>query len=122
MRTQRNVRRRSRFRGLSVNHAPKQFIFSTFRLLDFPYVDALKKEAILGTVLKTIYMCVKWSLLVVPVAYRGGLGCSNPPPEIPKALQEIVPNLTRLWKLLKKKLLNLGRQHTKMFGKKAVTF
>ena len=28
---------------------------------------------------------------------RGGFGCSNPPPpEIPKALQKIVPNSTRL--------------------------
>jgi hypothetical protein len=42
----------------------RQFIFNTFRLLDFLYVAALKKEAILGTVLKTTYMCVKWSLLL----------------------------------------------------------
>ena len=47
---------------------------------------------------------------------QGGFGCSHPPPEIPKALQN-VPNSTRLWKLLKK-LMNLGRQHAKMFGKK----
>ena len=40
-----------------------------------------------------------------------------PPPEILKAVQKIVPNSTRLRKLLKK-LLNLGRQHTKMFRKK----
>ena len=47
----------------------------------------------------------------------GGFRVFKPLPEIPKALQKIVPNSTRLWKLLKK-LLNLGRQHTKMFGKK----
>ena len=54
------------------------------------------------------------------VAYRGG-GVQIPsPPEIPKALQNrakpnpIVKNV--------KKLLNLGRQHLKMFGKKAVKF
>ena len=52
---------------------------------------------------------------------QGGFGCSNPLPEIPKALQKIVPNSTRLRKLLKK-LLNLGRQHTKMFGEKAEKF
>ena len=53
------------------------------------------------------------------VAYPGeGFRVFKPaPPEIPKALQKIVPNSTRLWKLLKE-LLNLGRQHTKMFGKK----
>ena len=46
------------------------------------------------------------------------LGCSNPPPEIPKALQ----NRAKLDPIVKtvKKLLNLGRQHHKMFGKKAV--
>ena len=53
------------------------------------------------------------------VAYPGGgFGCSNsPPPEIPKVLQKIVLNSTRLWKLFKK-LLNLGRQHPKMLRKK----
>ena len=34
--------------------------------------------------------------------HRGVFGCSNPPLEIPKALQKIVPNSTRLWKLFKK--------------------
>ena len=39
-----------------------------------------------------------------PVAYPGGgFRVFKPPPrEIPKALQKIVPNSTRLWKLLKK--------------------
>jgi len=52
------------------------------------------------------------------VAYRGvGLGCSN---EIPKAFQ----NCAKLNPIVKtvKKLLNLGSQHPKMFGKKAVKF
>ena len=55
------------------------------------------------------------------VAYPGGFRMFKPPTEIPKALQKIVLNSTRLWKLLKK-LLNLGRQHTKVFGKKAIKF
>ena len=45
----------------------------------------------------------------------GGLGV-KPPPEIPKALQKIVPNNPTVKTV--KNLLNLGRQHTKMFGKK----
>ena len=51
---------------------------------------------------------------------RGGLGCSNPPPDIPKALQ----NRAKLNPICEncKKLLNLGRQLLKMFGKKAVKF
>ena len=54
-----------------------------------------------------------------PVAYRGG-GSTPPPPEIPKAHQ----NLAKLNLIVKtvKKLLNLGRQLPKMFGKKAVKF
>ena len=54
------------------------------------------------------------------VTYRGGgLGGSNAPPlpEIPTALQ----NRAKLKKTVKK-LLNLKRQHPKMFGKKAVKF
>ena len=49
----------------------------------------------------------------------GGLGCQPPPPKFRRP-SKIMPNSTRLWKLLK--LLNLGRQHPKMFGKKAVKF
>ena len=43
-----------------------------------------------------------------------------PPPQIPEALQ----NRAKLNPIVKtvKKLLNLGRQHFKMFGKKAVKF
>ena len=54
------------------------------------------------------------------VAYRGGVWGVQPPPEIPKALQ----NRAKLNPIVKtvKKLLNLGRQHPKMFGKKAVKF
>ena len=56
------------------------------------------------------------------VAYRGGgfRGFNTPTPEIPKALQ----NRTKLNLIVKtvKKLLNLGRQHTKMFRKMAVKF
>ena len=33
---------------------------------------------------------------------RGGVSGVQTPPEIPKALQKIVPNSTRLWKLFKK--------------------
>ena len=54
------------------------------------------------------------------VAYRRGFGGSNPPSEIPEVLQ----NRAKLNPILKtvKILLNLGRQHPKMFGKKAVKF
>jgi len=56
----------------------------------------------------------------VPVG--GGAWGSNspPPPEIPKALQ----NRAKLNPIVKtvKKLLNLGRQHPKMFRKNAVKF
>jgi len=55
----------------------------------------------------------------VPVG--GGLGVQIlPPPEIPKALQ----NRAKLNPIVKtvKKLLNLGRQHPKMFRKNAVKF
>ena len=51
----------------------------------------------------------------------GGFGVFKlPPPEIPKALQ----NRAKLNPIVKtvKKLLNLGRQHPKMFGKKTVKF
>ena len=50
---------------------------------------------------------------------RGGVWVvQTPPPEIPKALQ----NRAKLNPIVKtvKKLLNLGRQHHKMFGKMAV--
>ena len=40
----------------------------------------------------------------------------NPPPPKFRRPSKIVPNSTRLWKLLK--LLNLERQHPKTFGKK----
>jgi len=48
------------------------------------------------------------------------LGGFKPPPQIPKAFQ----NRAKLNPIVKtvKKLLNLGRQHPKMFGKKAVKF
>ena len=53
---------------------------------------------------------------------RGGVwGVQTPPP--PRKFRrpsKIVPNSTRWWKLLKS--LNLGCQHPKMFGKKAVKF
>ena len=51
---------------------------------------------------------------------RGGVWGVRPPPEIPKALQ----NRAKLNPICENclKLLNLGRQHTKMFGKKAVKF
>ena len=55
------------------------------------------------------------------VAYRGGgFGGVKTPPQIPKALQ----NRAKLNPIVKtvKKLLNLGRQHSNMFGKKAVKF
>ena len=51
------------------------------------------------------------------VAYRGGRGFFGvqPPPEIPKALQ----NRAKLNPIVHcKKLLNLGRHHPKIFGKK----
>jgi len=44
----------------------------------------------------------------------GGLGGSTPPPEIPKVLQ----NRAKLNPIVKLLLLNLGRQHPEMFGKK----
>ena len=46
----------------------------------------------------------------------GGFVCSDPP-EIPKALQNSA-KLNPTVKTVKKKILNLGRQHTKTFGKK----
>ena len=42
-------------------------------------------------------------------------------PQIPKALQNRA-KLNPIVKTVKKKLLNLGRQHPKMFGKKAIKF
>jgi len=56
------------------------------------------------------------------VAYRrgGGVWGVQTHPNFRRP-SKTVPNSTRLWKF-KKKLLNLGRQHTKMFGKKAVKF
>ena len=54
---------------------------------------------------------------------RGGFGCSNPPPPRnsvgpPKNRAKLNP----IVKTVKKKMLSLGRQHTKMFGKKAAKF
>ena len=43
------------------------------------------------------------------------------PPEIPKALQNRA-KLNPIVKTVKKKLLNLGRQRSKMFRKRAVKF
>jgi len=49
---------------------------------------------------------------------NGGLGGYNtPPPPKFRGPSKIMPDSTRLWKLLKK-ILNLGRQHPKMFEKK----
>ena len=59
------------------------------------------------------------SLEMWPVRYPGGVvSCVQTPfpPEIPMAVQKIVPNSTRLWKLFKK-LLNVRSQHIKMFGR-----
>ena len=53
----------------------------------------------------------------VPRGGGGFAGGSNPPATKFRRPSTIVPNSTRLWKLLKK-LLNLGHQHPKMFGKK----
>ena len=64
---------------------------------------------------------------------RGGLGVFKLSPLNSKDATKNRAKLTRLWKLLKKiaefrmpthqkKLLNLGCQHTKMFGKEAVKF
>jgi len=65
---------------------------------------------------------IRQSFCVQSVAYgREGFGGGLiPPAEIPKALQ----NCVKLNPIVKnfKKLLNLGRQHPKMFGKKAVKF
>jgi len=53
---------------------------------------------------------------------EGGFRVFNPsPPEIPKALQKNRAKLNPIVKTVKK-MLNLGCQHTKMFGKKAVKF
>ena len=54
---------------------------------------------------------------------RGGVGMFKPPPEIPKALQKIVPNSTRLWKMLKKKIAEfMMLTHQDVRKKKAVKF
>ena len=57
---------------------------------------------------------------MTPVAYRGGVWGFQPPSEIPKALQ----NRVKLNPIVKtvKKLLNLGHQYPKVFGKKAIKF
>ena len=58
------------------------------------------------------------SLQTFPVAYPGGGSGVQPPlPEIPKVLQKNRAKLNPIVKTVKK-LLNLGHQHTKMFGKK----
>ena len=49
---------------------------------------------------------------------RGGSGVQTPPRNSEGPPKHRAKLTTRLWKLLKKELLNLGRQHTKMFGKK----
>jgi len=56
--------------------------------------------------------------VIVGSGVPGG-GFQIPTPKFRRP-SKIVPNLTRLWKLFK--LLNLGRQHPKMFGKKVVKF
>ena len=65
---------------------------------------------------------VRFNLCTVSGVSSGSVGVQTPPPpqEIPKALQ----NSAKLNPIVKtvKKLLNLGRQHPKMFGKKAVKF
>jgi hypothetical protein len=45
-------------------------------------------------------------------------GCSNPPPPNSEGPTKNRAKLNPIVKTVKKKLLNLGRQHTKMFGKK----
>ena len=57
----------------------------------------------------------------MPVAYRGGVwGVQNPPPRNSEGPPKNHAKLNPTVKTVKKKLLNLGCQHTKMFGKKAV--
>jgi hypothetical protein len=62
-----------------------------------------------------LFLFTIWNTSGVP---RGGVvGFKHPPPTL-KFLRpsKIVSNSTQLWKMLK--MLNLGRQHPKMFGKK----
>jgi len=62
-------------------------------------------------------VCFKrWCMLTHSVAYRGEFGIQPPPPPKFRRPSKIVPNSTRLWKLLK--LLNLWCHHPKMLGKK----
>ena len=52
----------------------------------------------------------------------GGLGSSTPLPRNSEGPTKNRAKLNPIVKTVKKKLLNLGCQHTKMFGKKAVKF
>ena len=56
------------------------------------------------------------------VAYRGGVGVFKPLP--PRNSESPTKNRAKLNPIAKtvKEMLNLGCQHTKMFGKKAVKF
>jgi len=70
------------------------------------------------------WKCIQRSLgFSLAVAYRGGLGVGGVQthPQNSEGPPKSCQNSTRLWKRLKK-LLNLGRQHPKTFGKKAVKF
>jgi hypothetical protein len=75
---------------------------------------------VVGVVCWQVDVCVTgWSLVQRLWPTEGGFGVLTPP-EIPKALK----NCAKLNPICEncKKLLNLGRQHPKMFGKKAVKF
>ena len=67
---------------------------------DYKYTNTKKVE--FCAVFLYLYGCVIWFLVGQWSARGGGGSVVQPPPEIPKARQKIVPNSTRLWKLFKK--------------------
>ena len=62
-----------------------------------------------------------WNTYLISGVSRGvGAGFKPPPPPKFRWPSKIVPNSTRLWKLLK--ISEFRRQHPKMFGEKAIKF
>ena len=72
---------------------------------------------------KLVLVSLLW-YRVSAVAYRGGgvWSVQTPPPRNSEGPTKNRAKLNPIVKTVKKKLLNLGYQHTKMFGKKAVKF
>ena len=107
-----------------VRGSPSLLYFFPKRLDDTLSPGIIAERHVLGTLLAACSSVLDVSAVCCGLRKwrtEGGFGIQTPPPPKFWRPSKIVPNSTRLWKLLKK-LLNLGRQNPKMFWKNSVKF